>query len=1027
MKICFATEVTYENYVNRIKKSSLKCFLDMELSDFGVSYYISTNLPNNFEEYSDNNFVKVFDIETLRNNNDDSKLYELFPDNPVGLYPSRYPWNSRRFIIEQAAKDGFDYIIYVDADTVFNQNIDSTEFFKQIISSYEPNTVKTNSTIFKYVNKSPEDVFNFHDSYIQHFNLNYEVDDYDTLDGPCQVFIGKSNEDILRLVKLWDEFSIFGYKKELGFGYGNNKHGNLSFVIPMSGFKLKWSGFPFHPNHVIEDRYTYGNQIKNEILLKEETIVIDNNQTIESNIVIKPDTVVSDSISSYFSKYFCDKNDSGYGGIYDKLFSSFKDEKLKLLEVGVGTISIKPLDGMSHVPGTMFGWKDSHNGYQPGSSLRAFRDYFSNAEIYGIDIQNDCLINEDRIITHIIDSTNKQKCDEVFSDNFFNIIIDDGNHDFEYRTNTFNVLFPKLVDDGLYIIEGVLNYDLLLPYFNELKLTHKLFNDNLLVITKNGVIELPKNVTNTTYEMKTPEITNIQPPKNLTFINKEEEFKINGLKFADRGFFINLPSSQDRLELVIEQIEKYKIEGLNRFEALTDELRHFSCTKSHLKVFENSLIDDFEIIFVAEDDFMIEDVCYHPKINNKPFFDSLSDVYNDLSTVEWDVLVFGCNPKSPLIPVTNNLAIVNRSTGAWAYLIKKKAYRYLLKNSNYHRDYIAIDDWLPLLNDKGFVTLTTIPLTINHGVNLISTLQPAGLVNYDSWIKGSYHKHFYDIYPSNYTDSNQIEKNITIVITGHFVEDFLFYLKYLFHSLPDILNKCKIIINYDESGEGDIGQHKYQLESFFKNVVTGLNTTIQYSSGGLISSIKNVLDVIKTPYFLFLEHDWVFLNKENINFNDLVTSFNKNNFINAVWFSKDDNVMRGFEITDDVDGKSTPFQLDDRVIGTNLITSCRWSNNPALFRLSKFKEWYNNIIKNEHVDIVNQGCHNVEETMIPYYREQIRTLGWDNVKDDWGTYLYGNIGEGPYVGHTDASKRYQGHNKSTPEINGEEYIKNNPL
>ena len=65
--------------------------------------------------------------------------------------------------------------------------------------------------------------------------------------------------------------------------------------------------------------------------------------------------------------------------------------------------------------------------------------------------------------------------------------------------------------------------------------------------------------------------------------------------------------------------------------------------------------------------------------------------------------------------------------------------------------------------------------------------------------------------------------------------------------------------------------------------------------------------------------------------------------------------------------------------------------------------------------------------MIPHYRNLIREFGWNNIKDDWGTYLYGNIGDGPFVGHTDASRRYQGHSKSQPEINGEEYINNNPL
>jgi hypothetical protein len=255
MKICFATEVTYPNYVNRIKLSSLKDFLDKKLYDFGISYYISTNIPNEFSEYHSNDFIKVFDVEDLRKNNNKSKELELLPEDPKGLYPSKYPWNLRRFIIEQAAIDGFDYIIYVDADNQFHTHLTGEQIFNELKLRYEPNTVKTNSAIFKYSNKTPNDVFNYHDDYIKYFNLDFNVDDYDTLDGPCQVFIGDSNQDILRFVENWNKFTTFGYEKEYGYGYGNNKHGNLSFVIPVSGFKLKWESFPFYPNHKVEDRY----------------------------------------------------------------------------------------------------------------------------------------------------------------------------------------------------------------------------------------------------------------------------------------------------------------------------------------------------------------------------------------------------------------------------------------------------------------------------------------------------------------------------------------------------------------------------------------------------------------------------------------------------------------------------------------------------------------------------------------------------------------------------------------------------
>ena len=255
MKICFATEVTYPNYINRIKKSSLKGFLEKKLDTLDISYYISTNLPDSFSEYNNHKNIKIFDIDNLRQFYPESLQLEHFPNDPTGLYPSKYPWNCRRFIIEQAAKDGFDYIIYIDADTEFQKNLTGKEIISIIQNKYEPNTIKTNSSIFRYKNKTPEDVFNFHKKYIEHFNLSFKDEEYDTLDGPCQVFIGQTSIDILKFINNWHKFAIFGYKKEFGYGYDNNKHGNLSFVIPISNFKLKWESYPFYSNHQPEDRY----------------------------------------------------------------------------------------------------------------------------------------------------------------------------------------------------------------------------------------------------------------------------------------------------------------------------------------------------------------------------------------------------------------------------------------------------------------------------------------------------------------------------------------------------------------------------------------------------------------------------------------------------------------------------------------------------------------------------------------------------------------------------------------------------
>lgn len=219
---------------------------------------------------------------------------------------------------------------------------------------------------------------------------------------------------------------------------------------------------------------------------------------------------------------------------------------------------------------------------------------------------------------------------------------------------------------------------------------------------------------------------------------------ILGYKLADIGYFINLKESKERLNHVNNLIKKYNIQNLNRFEALNDELKVYSCTKSHLKIFEESLKQKIEILFVCEDDFDIEDICYYPG-KNITFKETLEKVYSDLLTIEWDVVMFGCNPKEELVEVTKNLVKVTKSSGSWCYIIKKRAYEFILNNSNYKRDYIAIDDFLPLLNQKGFITLTTIPMIVNHGVGFISTMQPGEPVNYNIWIRGNYDNFYFDL------------------------------------------------------------------------------------------------------------------------------------------------------------------------------------------------------------------------------------------------------------------------------------------
>lgn len=514
-------------------------------------------------------------------------------------------------------------------------------------------------------------------------------------------------------------------------------------------------------------------------------------------------------------------------------------------------------------------------------------------------------------------------------------------------------------------------------------------------------------------------------------------FSILSKSLADSGFYINLDSSTERDLFVKKQINDFEISGLQRFPALSDDLRQYSCTKSHRAVFEYALSNGLKSIFVAEDDFEIYANCRY--YNN--FSLNINDFLNQyelsiLNDINYDVLMFGCNPKKQIIPYSKAFGFNISSTGAWAYIIREKAMRYILENYNYYKDYQAIDDILPSLNGKGFTTLVTIPMLIGHRNGIVSTLQPhIGETNYSGWIEGNWHKNLYEkIYQYNSIQNIKdiqnvlisdfkLEKKLTIVITGHCVENWLYYLRYLFKSMPEYLYNCRFIISYDSCSLTDM----FHIHRYFRDIKTDIYPDISFVNHGLISSFKNILSRINTDYFLFLEHDWVFLDKNSIDYRKLLDVFDRYNFVNAVWFSKDDNNIRGFEICEDNNGSMTPFSYESRVSEIPLITTCRWSNNPAIFRTSKMIEWFNKHINNQYIDSIHQGASNIEEAMIPKYRSEIQNFGWNNIKDNWGTYLYGNIGDGPFVAHTDASRRYQGSSKSQPEINAENYILNNPL
>jgi len=154
-------------------------------------------------------------------------------------------------------------------------------------------------------------------------------------------------------------------------------------------------------------------------------------------------------LARLFSCYGSDKDTNGYSSLYASLFTHLRDAPISLLEVGVGTM----VEGAAS---SMRGYMA--DDYQPGASLRAWRDWFKNGSIHGMDVQPDCLFTEERITTHHCDSTQEfhvRAWRQLNPTLEFDVIVDDGSHWDRHQLATLKHLWPLVKPGGYYVIEDV--------------------------------------------------------------------------------------------------------------------------------------------------------------------------------------------------------------------------------------------------------------------------------------------------------------------------------------------------------------------------------------------------------------------------------------------------------------------------------------------------------------------------------------------------------------------------------------------
>lgn len=114
-------------------------------------------------------------------------------------------------------------------------------------------------------------------------------------------------------------------------------------------------------------------------------------ETVSIEHIIQGDFADSvGKLRGLFELYGSDKHTHKYEEIYARLFQE-GDSVSSLVEIGIGTNNEQVVSHMGK----------NHRG--SGGSLRAFRDFFPNAQVVGLDIDRDALFKEERVSTFYFD------------------------------------------------------------------------------------------------------------------------------------------------------------------------------------------------------------------------------------------------------------------------------------------------------------------------------------------------------------------------------------------------------------------------------------------------------------------------------------------------------------------------------------------------------------------------------------------------------------------------------------------------
>jgi hypothetical protein len=218
--------------------------------------------------------------------------------------------------------------------------------------------------------------------------------------------------------------------------------GKLPRTFPRFSFLyriLRYENKPFLWSNVNNDNYHFTGiyELKNTELLNymENTSLEITENEIISFLDLNRLTQRTD-LCNILEKYGSDKcsNWHNYSALYDYFFKHFRDEEINFFEVGI----------------------------YHGSSVKSWREYFSKAKIYTADVDKETFLSISNLDVEYFycDQDNPQSIQSMWKSNSlndteFDVIIDDGKHEFISNLNFFKESIYKLKSGGIFIVEDL--------------------------------------------------------------------------------------------------------------------------------------------------------------------------------------------------------------------------------------------------------------------------------------------------------------------------------------------------------------------------------------------------------------------------------------------------------------------------------------------------------------------------------------------------------------------------------------------